>query len=449
MEQETCDSDVGFKRRKNDDGSKRILEGFSNVMLKAWSAIKKPNGTSVDSSAENSCVGSTLFSLESNLSYDTNHCQVSKLQNARAASEPAGDLQRRSSEDSECFSEGSDATRGTSGDSMLCTEGSWSPQSTVALNNNDYQSDVFMQSVVATLQFQLQSTATPSVLLSAQLCRANADLQQCELHEKHTFVPVHPSCPMLKIMDACQIKPVSVSLGSSYFQRLLERKPAMKQRVLEDGWFVHVVDEATGATSIQIRSVYRGSKSKGFFIIYATCIYIAAKFGDRIEYSNLLSTILSAVLQYRVTKETVRDSMMLVSSAGFICLCLKSSSLDFFLMSHRLVTWKQDASRSLLGGLVRCLTLNKRRPIDSNQNKGHIQILFLEVIISNELKNSHCACHSERFPIYSPDWRTRDKVYIMPILMPHHQGYNIMSLNLVQCTQKSLLSLIICSSPIR
>jgi hypothetical protein len=72
------------------------------------------------------------------------------------------------------------------------------------------------------------------------------------------------------------------------------------------GWFPETFNDLTGERRTEMRAVFNGGRSSGMLAIYATCIYIAAKFSDTIAYKGMLSALLHAILHSRVPKSVVR-----------------------------------------------------------------------------------------------------------------------------------------------
>ena len=186
------------------------------------------------------------------------------------------------------------------------TNHSLSPQSILVAGKQKRESDFFVKRAIRHLQCWMPGSIKSPSILDIEIARANEKISVCELPGNQNFVPVHSSCPMLPIFDYCDIDLIAVSLGASYFQRLLNKKPSMMSAAREAGWFVEVVDDMTGAVQTQMRAVYSPSHT-GLVVIYATCIYIAAKFADRIKYKRLLSALLFSMLDSYVSEETAVD----------------------------------------------------------------------------------------------------------------------------------------------
>lgn len=181
-----------------------------------------------------------------------------------------------------------------------------SPQSILVASRHQKDRDIFVTRAIRHLQCWMPGSVRPPSVLEVEICRANQSIATCKLPGKSLFIPVHPSCPMLPIFDYCDIDPIAVALGASYFQRLLDKKPTMMSAARDAGWFVDAVDEMTGAIQTHMRAVYSSSHT-GLVVIYATCIYIAAKFADRIKYKRLLSALLFSMLDSYVSEETAVD----------------------------------------------------------------------------------------------------------------------------------------------
>ena len=188
----------------------------------------------------------------------------------------------------------------------MATNQSLSPQSILVAGKQKRESEFFVKRAIRHLQCWMPGSIKSQSILDIEIARANEKISACELPGNQKFVPVHSSCPMLPIFDYCDIDLIAVSLGASYFQRLLNKKPSMMNAAREAGWFVEVMDDMTGAVQTQMRAVYSPSHT-GLVVIYATCIYIAAKFADRIKYKRLLSALLFSMLDSYVSEETAVD----------------------------------------------------------------------------------------------------------------------------------------------
>jgi len=135
--------------------------------------------------------------------------------------------------------------------------------------------------------------------MASNLAIANDAVAAQKLPNGVTFLPVHPSCCLLPLAAHCGIPPVSVVLGATYLQRLMATRPEMRAVAHEAGWFV--VTEGT----LSMRSTPGGRAALGLLSIYTACIYIASKLSDRVQYRNMLSTMLSALLRQRVPSSEV------------------------------------------------------------------------------------------------------------------------------------------------
>jgi hypothetical protein len=216
-----------------------------------------------------------------------------------------------------------DASMMSAADSELASYNSWGSASTVSQQEissfsaspksvivapsvEERERDAFVRRAIRHLQCWMPGTVRSPEILSFEIARANNSIASCDLPGRNDFIPVHSTCPMLPIFDYCDIDAIAVALGASYFQRLLEKKPDMKSAAHESGWFVQTINESTGVVQTQMRAVYSKSHT-GLLVIYATCIYIAAKFADRIKYKRLLSAILFSMLDSYVSEATVRQ----------------------------------------------------------------------------------------------------------------------------------------------
>ena len=225
-----------------------------------------------------------------------------------------------------------DASMMSAADSELASYNSWGSASTVsqqeissfsvspksvvvAPSSEERERDAFVRRAIRHLQCWMPGTVRAPEVISFEIARANTNIASCDLPGRNAFIPVHSSCPMLPIFDYCDIDAVAVALGASYFQRLLEKKPDMKAAAIESGWFVQTINESTGVIQTQMRAVYSKSHT-GLLVIYATCIYIAAKFADRIKYKRLLSAILFSMLDSYVSEATVRQDGFFFGLAG-------------------------------------------------------------------------------------------------------------------------------------
>lgn len=183
---------------------------------------------------------------------------------------------------------------------------SLSPQSILTAIPQKKEGDFFVKRAIRHLQCWMPGAIRSQSTLDVEISRANQRIASSDLPGNFAFIPVHSSCPMLPIFDYCDIDPIAVSLGASYFQRLLNKKPTMMHAAREAGWFVEVVNDETGEMQTHMRAVYSLSHT-GLVVIYATCIYIAAKFADRIKYKRLLSALLFSMLDSYVSEETAVD----------------------------------------------------------------------------------------------------------------------------------------------
>ena len=203
-------------------------------------------------------------------------------------------------------------TSGT--DSPYSTDGSFTPQSVIDIKSlREDEAREFLRGALRRLAAMLHVVPTAGFELACETLKANSMITECNLPNSSTFIPVHPTCSMVQVMDLCGIPPLAVVLGASYFQRLLDQKPVMKQTAMDHGWFVNEISPYTGQVTVHMRSRYAGPETTGLLVIYATCIYIAAKFADRIKYKNLLSAILGCMLDSYVTHETVCMHVMYAS----------------------------------------------------------------------------------------------------------------------------------------
>lgn len=166
--------------------------------------------------------------------------------------------------------------------------------------------EAFIHKCIRHLQSWMPGQVRPQAVLCQNIDKANDSISKCKLPGTGEFIPVDYSCPMLPIFDYCDIDAISVALGASYFQRLLEKKPSMKAAARETGWFVQTYNEKNGDVQTRMRAVYSPTNT-GLLVIYTTCIYIAAKFADRIKYKRLLSALLFSMLDSYVSEETACD----------------------------------------------------------------------------------------------------------------------------------------------
>lgn len=166
--------------------------------------------------------------------------------------------------------------------------------------------ETFIQKCIRHLQSWMSGQVRPYAVLCQNIDKANDSISNCKLPGTAEFIPVDYSCPMLPIFDYCDIDAISVALGASYFQRLLEKKPSMKVAACKSGWFVQTFNEKTGGVQTRMRAVHCPANT-GLLVIYTTCIYIAAKFADRIKYKRLLSALLFSMLDSYVSEETAVD----------------------------------------------------------------------------------------------------------------------------------------------
>jgi hypothetical protein len=197
-------------------------------------------------------------------------------------------------------------SQGSNGARVVPLTRSLSPQSILTSNPQKGEGDFFVKRAIRHLQCWMPGSIRSQSILDMEISRANQRIASSDLPGNLVFIPVHSSCPMLPIFDYCDIDPIAVSLGASYFQRLLNKKPTMMNAAQEAGWFVEVVNDVTGEVQTQMRAVY-SSAHTGLVVIYATCIYIAAKFADRIKYKRLLSALLFSMLDSYVSEETAVD----------------------------------------------------------------------------------------------------------------------------------------------
>jgi hypothetical protein len=163
----------------------------------------------------------------------------------------------------------------------------------------------FVKRAMDHLKSWMPGTEKTASELARDLNRANDAISETRLPGGAAFVPVHPSDPLLEIFSYLDVDAIAVALGASYFQRLLEKKTSMMRATQECGWFVEVEKEP-GSKVTMMRSVYMPERT-GLMVIYATCVYIAAKFADRIKYKRLLSAILYSILDSYVSEETACD----------------------------------------------------------------------------------------------------------------------------------------------
>jgi hypothetical protein len=172
----------------------------------------------------------------------------------------------------------------------------------------DWQQDntIFAVRTIKTLQRWIEVSPRSHSSICAELELANISISGLKLPSLPKLTPVHASCPFLPIMDLCGIRPQSVVLGASYFQRLLRYKPEMMYLAKNAGWFPETFNDLTGERRTEMRAVFNGGRSSGMLAIYATCIYIAAKFSDTIAYKGMLSALLHAILHSRVPESVVR-----------------------------------------------------------------------------------------------------------------------------------------------
>ena len=172
--------------------------------------------------------------------------------------------------------------------------------------DRQHDNNIFVVRTIKTLQQWIEVSPRSHSSICAELELANVSISGLKLPSLPKFTPVHASCPFLPIMDLCGIRPQSVVLGASYFQRLLRYKPEMMYLAKNSGWFPEAFNELTGERRTEMRAVFNGGRSSGMLAIYATCIYIAAKFSDTIAYKGMLSALLRAILHSRVPKSVVR-----------------------------------------------------------------------------------------------------------------------------------------------
>lgn len=166
---------------------------------------------------------------------------------------------------------------------------------------------IFAVRTIKTLQKWIDESPRSHSSICAELEIANISISGLNLPDLSKLIPVHESCPFLPIMDLCGIRPQSVVLGASYFQRLLHFKPAMMHLAKKSGWFPDTFNASTGERRTEMRAVFNGPRSSGMLATYAACVYIAAKFSDTIGYKGLLSALLHAILGLRIPKNVAVD----------------------------------------------------------------------------------------------------------------------------------------------
>jgi hypothetical protein len=167
------------------------------------------------------------------------------------------------------------------------------------------KSDAFARQTILRLKNWMPGVQKEFDFLSRSIEQANGVVGSLVLPGDGTYVPVHPSDPMLGVFGYLDIDAIAIALGASYFQRLLKKKPSMMDGARLCGWFVEAEDGA-GNMQTFMRSVY-SEQHTGLMVIYAVCCYVAAKLADRISYKRQLSALLFALLDSPVPESVAID----------------------------------------------------------------------------------------------------------------------------------------------
>lgn len=167
------------------------------------------------------------------------------------------------------------------------------------------EADAFVRKTISRLKNWMPGVEKGLDFLADSIEQANRAVGGLVLPGVVTYVPVHPSDPMLAVFGYLDIDAIAIAMGASYFQRLLKKKPSMMDGAQQCGWFVQAEDEA-GNLRTFMRSVY-GEQHTGLMVIYAVCCYIAAKLVDRISYKRQLSALLFALLDNPVEERVAVD----------------------------------------------------------------------------------------------------------------------------------------------
>lgn len=149
--------------------------------------------------------------------------------------------------------------------------------------------------------------------LEHELDVANECLSQQKLPGGHHYIPVHVEDFMLPMALYMGIPPICVALGASYFQRLVAAHPALRDTAVSAEWFQAVDAYGGGVTTtttnnknvagLVMRAMPGDSpKCRSLIKVYASCIYLAAKLADRVQYKSQLSTMLAVLLGREVSQ---------------------------------------------------------------------------------------------------------------------------------------------------
>eukprot|EP00887_Chlorella_sp_A99_P007212 scaffold2.g7212.t1 len=134
------------------------------------------------------------------------------------------------------------------------------------------------------------AAARAAQLVAANAAMAAARLPGLCLPGGPRFTPVSPACCLLPLCGVMNIPEIAVCLGASYFQRLLARNPSMHELAVASGWFSLLPDHTLVMHSAA------GPGSAGLLCTYATCIYIATKLADTVEYQQQLTAMLEQIM---------------------------------------------------------------------------------------------------------------------------------------------------------
>ncbi|KAL6771109.1 hypothetical protein ACKKBF_B33950 [Auxenochlorella protothecoides x Auxenochlorella symbiontica] len=134
------------------------------------------------------------------------------------------------------------------------------------------------------------------------LSEANQTICQLPLPDALHMAPVHEDCLMVCCARKFGIPAISVVLGASYFQRLLQNHIPMFQLAVSNDYFLPYPTEALGGKlELRERMFLRATKSVPTLLsVYVTCVYMALKVSDRVKHTGMLSAMLTDMLGRRV-----------------------------------------------------------------------------------------------------------------------------------------------------
>lgn len=226
---------------------------------------------------------------------------------------------------------------------LLRKSGSFTSAFTAVRSDEDRRVDTYVGHYLEMLRDVLP-TATPLryASLDHELAVANRAIAAKGLPGGQAFVPVDPQDCLLPMALFMSLPPIAVTLGASYFQRLLASNPEMRAVAVAARWFKDGGPQAWPLEQLPDDSDSDGSEAGGFtprgaarqpdhfssppntniktprvvtmralpggsvgeralLKVYATCIYLAGKVADRVGYRAQLSTMLAVLLARHVS----------------------------------------------------------------------------------------------------------------------------------------------------